>query len=263
MSKITTKIVYDLKFNQIIGYWEKIKYKIYFKKAEDLKKKISALKNANEKNEVLIKAQEKELKKAVRKVNKLKLEGAINTSYKVYRVYKELVKIINDKNSEWEYDSHKANHAIEFVITGVRKYKEILLFVARKNGKSTLATAIGLNVHCALLDEIHTLTDKNLYDVIVDGTTAREEPIIFITTIAGTIRECVYDIKYDEAERLITGRTAKFRRPFHILFAIRARCDMILLSIYWRDIQAGLYPYCLRRSFCEGGRREEVSRCIV
>ena len=63
----------------------------------------------------------------------------------------------------------------------------------------------GLNVHCALLDEIHAWTDKNLYDVIVDGTTAREEPLIFITTTAGTVRECVYDIKYDEAERVING----------------------------------------------------------
>ena len=63
----------------------------------------------------------------------------------------------------------------------------------------------GLNVHAALLDEIHAWTDKNLYDVIVDGTTAREEPLIFITTTAGTVRECVYDIKYEEAERLING----------------------------------------------------------
>ena len=63
----------------------------------------------------------------------------------------------------------------------------------------------GLNVHGALLDEIHAWTDKNLYDVIVDGTTAREEPLIFITTTAGTVRECVYDIKYDEAERVING----------------------------------------------------------
>ena len=53
--------------------------------------------------------------------------------------------------------------------------------------------------------EIHAWTDKNLYDVIVDGTTAREEPLIFITTTAGTVRECVYDIKYEEAERLING----------------------------------------------------------
>ena len=36
-------------------------------------------------------------------------------STKVYKVYKELVRLIYDPNSEWEYDASKANHAIEFV----------------------------------------------------------------------------------------------------------------------------------------------------
>ena len=234
-------------------------------------------------------------------------------STKVYKVYKELVRIINDPKSEWEYDPAKANHAIEFIenycrhskgkmggkpfilelwqkalvaaafgivhkIDGTRKFQEVMLVVGRKNGKSTLAAAIGLylqvadgepgaeiyavatkktkprlygleakrmvrkspslrkrmktlvseinaefndsffrplgrdsdtldglNVHGALLDEIHAWKDQNLYDVIVDGTTAREEPLVFITTTAGTVRESVYDIKYDEAERVING----------------------------------------------------------
>ncbi len=232
---------------------------------------------------------------------------------KVYRVYKELVRLIYDSASEWEYSSKRANHAMEFIenycrhskgkmggkpfilelwekalvaaafgivhkIDGTRKFQEVILIVARKNGKSTLAAAIGLylqiadqepgaeifavatkkdqakiiwleakrmvkkspvllkrikplvaemvadfndsffkplgsdsdtldglNVHGALLDEIHAWKDKNLYDVIVDGTTAREQPLIFITSTAGTIRESVYDLKYDEAEMVING----------------------------------------------------------
>lgn len=232
---------------------------------------------------------------------------------KIFRVYKELTRVINSPESEWEYSSKKANHAIEFIenyckhskgklggkpfilelwqkalvaatfgiihkIDGTRKFQEVLLVVARKNGKSTLAAAIGLylqvadgepgaevyacatkkdqakiiwleakrmvkksptllkrikplvaemtaefndsffkplgsdsdtldglNVHGALLDEIHAWKDKNLYDVIVDGTTAREEPLILVTTTAGTIRECVFDLKYDEAEMVING----------------------------------------------------------
>lgn len=234
-------------------------------------------------------------------------------STKVYKVYKELVRIINDPNSEWEYNPAKAKHAIEFIenycrhskgkmggkpfilelwqkalvaatfgivhkIDGTRKFQEVMLVVGRKNGKSTLAAAIGLylqvadgepgaevyavatkkdqakiiwleakrmvrkspslrkrmktlvseinaefndsffrplgrdsdsldglNVHGALLDEVHAWKDQNLYDVVVDGTTAREEPLVFITTTAGTVRESVFDIKYDEAERVING----------------------------------------------------------
>lgn len=66
-------------------------------------------------------------------------------------------------------------------------------------------TLDGLNVHGATMDEIHAWTDKNLYDVIVDGTSARDEPLILITTTAGTVRENVYDDIYDEAERTING----------------------------------------------------------
>ena len=64
----------------------------------------------------------------------------------------------------------------------------------------------GLNVHGALMDEIHQWKNgKALYDIIADGVTAREQPLIFVTTTAGTIREDIYDIKYDEAEMLING----------------------------------------------------------
>ena len=36
-------------------------------------------------------------------------------STKIYKVYKELIRIMTDPTSEWEYDPVKGNHAIEFV----------------------------------------------------------------------------------------------------------------------------------------------------
>ncbi|MRB75051.1 terminase TerL endonuclease subunit [Bacillus thuringiensis] len=234
-------------------------------------------------------------------------------SEKVRRIYKKLVSDIGDNESVYEYDSKKANHAIEFIenfckhskgkwggkpivlevwqkafiaaafgfvhgIDGTRKYREVLLVVARKNGKSTVGSGIGLylqiadgepgsevyavatkkdqaklvwleskrmvkkspallkrikplvsemvsewndstfkplgsdsetldglNVHGAMMDEIHAWKDKNLYDVIVDGTSSREQPMIFMITTAGTVRESVYDMKYEEAEMLLNG----------------------------------------------------------
>ncbi|WP_238899357.1 terminase TerL endonuclease subunit [Clostridium sp. YIM B02500] len=314
MSNTARKIIYELTYNPILEYWEKIKHKPLFQKRELLKKEIVLLKNDKVTNEVELKSKEKELEEAIKEIDKLKLtDGIVNVSLKVYKTYKELVRLINDDSSEWEYNPKKANHALEFIenyckhskgsmggkpfilelwqkalvaatfgiihkIDGTRKYQEVLLVVARKNGKSTLSAAIGLylqiadgepgseiyavatkkdqakiiwleakrmvkkspslikrikplvgemtsefndsffkplgrdsdsldglNVHGALLDEIHAWTDQNLYDVIVDGTTAREQPLIFVTTTAGTVRECVYDLKYDESERLING----------------------------------------------------------
>ena len=136
MSRVARKIVYDLIYNPIEEYWNYIS-----------------------------------------KNNKV-------VSSKVYKVYKELIRFLNDPESEWEYDNHKANHAIEFVenyckhskgsmggkpfimelwqkalvaatfgivhkIDRTRKYREVLLVVARKNGKSTLAAAIGLYMQIA------------------------------------------------------------------------------------------------------------------
>ena len=237
--------------------------------------------------------------------------GQVIVSDKVRRTYKKVVADLTDSNSEWEYSAGHAKHAIDFIedfcrhskgkaggtpfilelwelalvsatfgfihkIDRTRKYREVLLIVGRKNGKSTLSAAIGLylmigdgepgaevyslatkkdqakiiwleakrmvkkspalrrkikalisemvadyndgvfrplgsdsdtqdglNVHGALPDEIHAWKDKNLWDVVVDGMTAREQPLIFCTTTAGTVREGIYDIKYDEATALI------------------------------------------------------------
>ena len=41
--------------------------------------------------------------------------GAEVVSDKVKRVYKKLVSDLENKESEWEYDAKRANHAIEFV----------------------------------------------------------------------------------------------------------------------------------------------------
>ena len=100
-------------------------------------------------------------------------------SRKVYKVYRKLVRDLDDKKSEWEYSEAKAQHPITFIerycrhskgkmgnepfklelwekaliaatfgfvhkIDGTRKYRELILIVARKNGKSTLGSAIAL-----------------------------------------------------------------------------------------------------------------------
>lgn len=67
-------------------------------------------------------------------------------------------------------------------------------------------TLDGLNIHCVLMDEIHQWKQgKALYDIMADGITAREQPLISITSTAGTIREDIYDQKYEEAENVING----------------------------------------------------------
>jgi phage terminase large subunit-like protein len=46
---------------------------------------------------------------------------------------------------------------------------------------------------------------KALYDIIADGVSARDNPMIFMTSTAGTVREDIYDTIYDECEMIING----------------------------------------------------------
>lgn len=236
----------------------------------------------------------------------------IRVSDKVFRTYKKVVKDI-ESPGEYFYSSNRANHILEFAenycrhskgkfggkpvqlelwekahlatvfgfvdIEGNRKYQESLLIVGKKNGKSLLASVVGLymltadgemgpevyavatkkdqskiiwleskrmvrkspslskrvrslvaeldtdfndgvfkplasdsdtldglNIHCVLMDEIHQWKQgKALYDIMADGTSAREQPLVYITSTAGTIREDIYDQKYEEAEMVING----------------------------------------------------------
>ncbi|MGN0503119.1 MAG: terminase large subunit [Ruminococcus sp.] len=61
-------------------------------------------------------------------------------------------------------------------------------------------TLDGLNVHCCLMDELHQWKNgRALYDIMVDGTIGREQPLVLVTTTAGVIREDIYDDIYDDA----------------------------------------------------------------
>ena len=233
---------------------------------------------------------------------------------KIRRTYKKVVYDLTDNKSEYFYSPARANHVIEFIenfcrhskgkmggkpvvlelwekamlaavfgfigIDGIRKYTESLLIVGKKNGKSLIASCVGLylqigdgepgpevyavatkrdqakiiwqeakrmvkkspalrkriktlvaelssedfndgvfkplasdsdtldglNIHGVLADEIHQWKNgRALYDIMADGVTAREQPLFFMTSTAGTIREDIYDQKYEEAERVING----------------------------------------------------------
>lgn len=240
------------------------------------------------------------------------LDGREIVSKKIYKTYKHLI-FQMENPGVYRYSPARANHVIEFFenychhskgkfggkmvelelwekallaavfgfvdADGNRQYRKALLIVGKKNGKSLLASGVGLymqtadgehgpevyavatkkdqakiiwteakrmvkkspaldkrirslvaeldsdyndgvfkplasdsdtldglNVHCALMDEIHQWKNgRALYDIIADGVTARDQPLIFITSTAGTVREDIYDQEYEDAERLING----------------------------------------------------------
>jgi phage terminase large subunit-like protein len=269
---------------------------------------------------------------------------------KIYRTYKKIVYDLSN-NNEYYYSSARANHIIEFIenfcrhskgkmggkpvileiwekallgtifgfidIEGNRKYREAILIVGKKNGKSLISSCVGLylqiadsepgsevyavatkkdqakiiwteakrmvrksptlsdviktyvaelvsdfndgifkplasdtdtldglNVHGALMDEFHQWKNgKPLYDIIADGVTAREQPLVFMTSTAGTIREDIYDIKYDESEKNINGyfddNGYKDERLISFIYELDNRKEWVESSC-WKKANPGL-----------------------
>ena len=63
----------------------------------------------------------------------------------------------------------------------------------------------GLNPHCAIIDELHAIKDRNLYDVVKQAMYARKQPLLSIITTAGFVRESIYDSLYDEDCAILDG----------------------------------------------------------
>lgn len=239
--------------------------------------------------------------------------GNVIVSNRVRKQYSKLVDDIEKQNGKYYFDERKANKPVEFIErfckhskgewagkpvtlelfqkayisalfgfidreTGLRRYKETLFMVARKNGKSTTLAGIalymlvadgepgaevystatkkdqarivfdetlnmvnqspelrellkkrksdlyfpysmakfqplgknsdtldGLNAHCVIMDELHSVKDRNLYEVMKQSQSARRQPITVMITTAGTVRECIFDDIYNYACGLIDG----------------------------------------------------------
>lgn len=83
----------------------------------------------------------------------------------------------------------------------VKPYRDSLWQPLSKDSKKL----DGLNVHCALIDELHAIKDINMYDVIKDGMKARNQPILLITTTMGEITAGLFDDVYEEDSNILNG----------------------------------------------------------
>lgn len=162
--------------------------------------------------------------------------------------------------------------------TGFRRYRETMLYLARKNGKSTLAAGLaaysliadgegGAEIYCLaskrdqakiifdetyniiqqspmlskhvkkrksdlyfpltmskmmplaknsntldgvngstiFIDELHSIQDRNLYEVMKQSQSARQQPLFIMITTAGTVREAIFDDMYSYACKIVDG----------------------------------------------------------
>lgn len=66
-------------------------------------------------------------------------------------------------------------------------------------------TLDGLNANCVIMDELHGVRDRNLYEVLKQSQSARRQPLMIMITTAGTVRECIFDDMYTYAKNIIDG----------------------------------------------------------
>ena len=262
--------------------------------------------------------------------------GNIVVGEKVKKTYKNLLKESDDESLPFYFDKNKGNRPIEFIETfckqaegeigkpiklelfqkayiqalfgfvyrdtGLRRFNETLFLVGRKNGKTTLLSAIalymmiadgegaaecysvatkkdqaskafksacamrtqspeikaiitkrrtdmympstfssfeplssdsdtldGLNSHLVIIDELHAIKDRNLYEVMKQSTSSRRQPLVVMITTAGTVRECIFDDIYDYANNVLNG-TIKNDSFLPVLYELD-RADE------WKDIK--------------------------
>ena len=83
-------------------------------------------------------------------------------------------------------------------------------------------TLDGLNSHAVIIDELHAIRDRNLYEVMKQSTSSRRQPLVVMITTAGTVRECIFDDMYKLAREIADGeKTDDTFLP--ILYEIDAR----------------------------------------
>ena len=66
-------------------------------------------------------------------------------------------------------------------------------------------TLDGLNASFVIMDELHGVKDRNLYEVMRQSQSARRQPLMIMITTAGTVRECIFDDMYTYAAAVADG----------------------------------------------------------
>lgn len=107
--------------------------------------------------------------------------------------------------------------------THLKKRKTDLYFPLTFSTMTALSsdsnTLDGLNLSLCVIDELHAVRDRNLYEVLKQGMSARQQPIMVMITTAGTVRENIYDDMYEYASKVCDG-TINDERFLPILYEL-------------------------------------------
>jgi phage terminase large subunit-like protein len=272
--------------------------------------------------------------------------GEEKPSREVKLIYERLVKEAEEEGGEFYFSERAGSHAIEFIEsfcrhyegklagklvtlelwqkafvqslfgwlereTNLRRFREFIFLVARKNGKSMLSACImvymlvadgergaqcvtiatkydqasivyktarkiieqdgelralvkpivggmefkltnsvmralasksktldGLNPHYVSCDELHAQEDRNLYDVMKQGQTGREQPIFGSITTAGFAQQGIYESIFEYARKIAYGEI-RDDRFLPVLYMLGQKDDWDKPE-HWAEANPGL-----------------------
>ena len=91
----------------------------------------------------------------------------------------------------------------------IRKRKSDLYYIPTMSKLQPLSrnsdSLDGLNASFVIMDELHGIKDRNLYEVMRQSQSARRQPLLVMITTAGTVRECIFDDMYNHACEVADG----------------------------------------------------------
>lgn len=67
------------------------------------------------------------------------------------------------------------------------------------------STLDGLDVHLCVMDELAAMKDRDLYDLLKQGMSAREQPMMLEITTNGFVRDQIFDAQVEYARKVIDG----------------------------------------------------------
>lgn len=89
----------------------------------------------------------------------------------------------------------------------IRKRKSDLYYDTNMGYIMTLSSDTkhldGLDVHCAVVDELAAITNRDTYDLAIQGMSARSQPLLFTITTNGFVRGGIFDKQYEYASKIL------------------------------------------------------------
>lgn len=68
----------------------------------------------------------------------------------------------------------------------------------------------GLNAHGVTIDELSAIKNRDIYDLMKQSMSARQQPLLFCITTNGFVRDSIFDSQYDYACSVLDGKVKSY-----------------------------------------------------